>query len=100
MGTKQGVRAQDPSPGSLPPTSRDPGWFQGLGLEKAGVPQGHLRMDVPGSVEEGGLWGLAEGRMTQGRGVLVIYPRAPTWAQSFACSHTYTLKALFATTRQ
>lgn len=70
MGTKWGVRAQDPFSESPPPTTRDPGWFQGPGLEKLGVPQGHLRMkdsiwdQVPGSVEEDGLWGLAEGRRT------------------------------------
>lgn len=96
MGTKQGVRAQDPSLGTLPPTSRGPGWFQGLGLETAGIPQGHLRMDVLGDVEEGDLWGLAERRMTQGSHI----PTYPTWAQSFACSCTYTLKVSFATTRQ
>lgn len=61
MGTEQGVRAQDPSPETPSPTARGPGWFQRLGVEKPGVPQGHLRMEdsiwdqVPGSIEEGGL---------------------------------------------
>ena len=46
MGTEQGVSAQDPSPEPpLARTARDLRWLQGLGLEEAGVPQGHLRME-------------------------------------------------------
>lgn len=76
MGTERAVRAQDPSSAEPPlPTARDPGWFQGLGLGEAGVPQGHRRMEdsiwdqVPGNVGEGGLWGPTGGRKTQVSGL-------------------------------
>ena len=112
MGTEQGVSAQDPSPEPpLARTARDLRWLQGLGLEEAGVPQGHLRMEdsiwdqISGSVGGGCLWGPTGARRTPprwaepggsrreagplgvaGRGVLVTYQYSSTWAQNFVSS--------------